>query len=205
MFYKRDFGQNSVFLHNMKKEQVLHDVAFSNWAIEFVVLARQYCAKLDPSVEHEQEESSEVSEVSLSNWLYEFLGLLFYKASRIPNLQHFQGFETLGSSLPEMDYQRVLTYSETMLGEDGIIAFQLSEEEGRLYQGEPHLSEILADLYQELYELLIHYRDGEPERMVLALARCQYYFLTEWGTKLLLALRWLQMLRAEQYLEAEDV
>lgn len=188
----------------MKKEQVLHDVAFSNWAIEFVVLARQYCAKLDPSVEHEQEESSEVSEVSLSNWLYEFLGLLFYKASRIPNLQHFQGFETLGSSLPEMGYQRVLTYSETMLGEDGIIAFQLSEEEGRLYQGEPHLSEILADLYQELYELLIHYRDGEPERMVLALARCQYYFLTEWGTKLLLALRWLQILRAEQYLEAED-
>ena len=188
----------------MKKEQVLHDVAFSNWAIEFVVLARQYCAKLDPSVEHEQEESSEVSEVSLSNWLYEFLGLLFYKASRIPNLQHFQGFETLGSSLPEMDYQRVLTYSETMLEEDGIIAFQLSEEEGRLYQGEPHLSEILADLYQELYELLIHYRDGEPERMVLALARCQYYFLTEWGTKLLLALRWLQILRAEQYLEAED-
>lgn len=187
------------------KEQVLHDIAFSNWAIEFVVLARQYCAKLDPPAEREQEAGSEVEEVTLPNWLYEFLGLLFYKTSRIPNLQHFQGFETLGSSLSEIDYQRVLTYSEAMLGDDGVIAFQLSEEEGRLYQGEPHLSEILADLYQELYELLIHYRDGELERMVLALARCQYYFLTEWGTKLLLALRWLQMLRAEQYLEVEDV
>ena len=188
----------------MKKEQRLHDIAFSAWALEFVVLARQYCAKLDNSEPEKEEGSDNDTAVALSDWLYEFLGLLFYKASRLPNLQSFQGFEVLGNSLTELDYQRIRTYSEEMLADDDAIALQLSEEEARLYQGTPHLSEIVADLYQELCELLIHYRDGDPERMVLSLTRCQYYFLTEWGTKLLLALRWLQMLRAETYLDEED-
>ena len=40
--------------------------------------------------------------------------------------------------------------------------------------------------------------------MVMALARCQYYFLTEWGTKLLLGLRWLQILHAERLLAEDD-
>ena len=197
-------NKNSVFLREMKKEQKIHDIVFSTWALELVVLARQYCAKCDNSTENEQEEGAQVAEVELVDWLYEFLGLLFYKASRLPNLQKFEGFDALGNSLSELDYQRVRTCTAEVLDNADIIALQLSEEEERLYQGDPHLSEIVADLYQELYELLIHYRDGELERMLHALARCQYYFLTEWGTKLLLALRWLQVLQAEKYLDNED-
>jgi len=188
----------------MNKEQRLHDIAFSTWALEFVVLAQQYCAKLNNSQTDESKNDSD-TEVVFTDWLYEFLGLLFYKASRLPNLQAMQGFEMLGNSLTELDYQRVRNYAADLIDNADPIALQLSEEEGRLYQGEPHLSEIVADLYQELGELLLHYRDGETERMVIALARCQYYFLTEWGTKLLLALRWLQILRAETYLDEEDV
>ena len=188
----------------MKKEEQLHDIAFSAWALEFVVLARQYCSKLDPIQTGEANEGDNGDLALFSDWLYEFLGLLFYKASRLPNLQQFQGYEELGTSLSELEYHRIRTYAESVLEDNDTITLQLSEDEARLYQGEPHLSEIAADLYQELFELLVHYRDGIAERMVLALARCQYYFLTEWGEKLLLSLRWLQLLRAENYLDEED-
>ncbi len=189
----------------MNSKQKWRNIAYSAWAVEIVVLARQYCAKLTGSLaEESEEENTQGREVSLGDWLYPFLGLLFYKMSRCPNLQQLVAFDELGGSLSELDYQQVRTGVEELLGLDDVIAFELSEEEGRIYQGEPHLSEIAADLYQELYELLIHYNDGEEERMVMALARCQYYFLTEWGTKLLLGLRWLQILHAERLLAEDD-
>lgn len=188
----------------MNNRQKWHNIAYSSWAVELVVLARQYCAKLTGTLTEEGEETAAGGEVAIQDWLYPFLGLLFYKMSRCPNLQQSIEFDELGGSLSEFDYQQVRTGVEELLGVDDVIAFELSEEEARIYQGAPHLSEIAADLYQELYELLIHYNDGEEERMVMALARCQYYFLMEWGTKLLLGLRWLQILHAESFLVEDE-
>ena len=61
-----------------------------------------------------------------------------------------------------------------------------------------------ADVYQELYDFLVHYRDGEPARMERALRQCHHYFLLSWGDKLLIAQRWLHCLRREWLGEAYE-
>ena len=47
----------------MNKEQRLHDIAFSTWALEFVVLAQQYCAKLNNSQTDESKNDSDTEVV----------------------------------------------------------------------------------------------------------------------------------------------
>ncbi len=188
----------------MNHKQKWHAIAYSSWAVELVVLAREYCAKWSGESARSDSEKETAAEVMPQDWLYAFLGLLFYKMSRVPNLQHTVAFDELGDSLSELEYEHIRQVAADALESIDTIAFELSEEEGQIYQGEPRLSEIVADLYQELYELLVHYNDGEEHRMTMALARCQYYFLLEWGTKLLLGLRWLQTLRAERLLRDEE-
>ena len=186
----------------MKTRKNLHEIAFASWAIEWVVLAKEYCKMLEDSV---NEKENTRAKPELKKWLFDFLGLLFYKTARLPNLQAVVDYNMLDTRLDEQQYQYICKRVEEELGASDPIAFRLDEIEAELYQGEPHLSEIVADIYQELYELLIQYQDGEEERMAMALARCQYYFLTEWGSKLLLALRWLQSLHCDEYLPDEDV
>lgn len=184
----------------MKAEAKWHDIAYSSWAVEFVILAREYCTKWDEEIIPAPNPL-----VSFRDWLFEFLGLLYYKATRLPKLLHVPDFESLGTSLSEMQYHRISTHAAECIGEaENELELALTDDEARLFQGTPLLSEIVADLYQELYELLVHFRDGELERMVQALARCQYNFLTEWGAKVLLSLRWLHMLRAEHFLAEND-
>ena len=111
----------------MNSKQKWHNISYSAWAVEIVVLARQYCAKLTGSLaEESEEENTQGREVSLGDWLYPFLGLLFYKMSRCPNLQQLVAFDELGGSLSELDYQQVRTGVEELIGLEDEIALELS-------------------------------------------------------------------------------
>jgi len=68
-----------------------------------------------------------------------------------------------------------------------------------MYVPNPALSEVLADIYQYLYDFLALYRGGDEERMWQALGYVQATFLSRWGGELLIALRWLRVLLAEEF------
>ena len=74
-----------------------------------------------------------------------------------------------------------------------------SERDVELVGPNPALSEVLADIYQYLYDFLALYRGGDEERMWQALGYVQATFLSRWGGELLIALRWLRVLLAEEF------
>ena len=171
-------------------------MAYEPWAVELAVLAREYCGQLAGAEEHEPG--------TLIRWLYAFWPLLYYKATRVPQLSLEELDEDLPPTLTELEYEQLRGTLASQFGDDDAIDLALSPEEHQVVGPEPTLSEVATDVYQELYDFLVHYRDGEPARMERALRQCHHYFLLSWGDKLLIAQRWLHCLRREWLGEANE-
>lgn len=170
--------------------------AFSTWALELLLLAREYCAYLQQETTH--------SPTHLLKWLYEFWALLFYKATRMPTTSNPDEHEGLPVMLTELEYETLRQHIEQCLGPDDAMGMPIHPDERALFDGTPTLSEIATDLYQLFYELLCHYRDGVDERMLAALNDFHYYFYEYRGAKLLLGLRELHWRYLQSYLNPDD-
>lgn len=171
-------------MNGVEGQEVSGGVLYAPATLEVIVLAREYCARLT--------DRDVVSGVVILEWLYSFWPLLFYKVTRMPRVLLEESHVHLGTGLTEGEYESLRLHLAELFASHDVVGLLLSEDDFELVGPEPTLSELAADIYQVLYDLLFHYRDGAEERMVSALSDFQFYFYESWGDKLLLALRELQ-------------
>lgn len=165
---------------------------YAQWAIEFTVVAREFCEHLANPAEQTCGQ--------LTEWLHAILPLLYYKAARIPTRPEAEE-EYVPQVLTEPEYEMFRLRLAELLGHNDEFAGTglCSECDVELVGPNPALSEVLADIYQYLYDFLALYRGGDEERMWQALGYVQATFLSRWGGELLIALRWLRVLLAEEF------
>lgn len=172
------------------------DTVYASWALEFVVIAREFCERVEKySQPAEQEDTlnQEDGDRAYAEWLYSVLPLIFYKLTRFPKFPNLNDALEPPVVLSEMEYESLRMQTASALGEFERIDLPLSIAQTERFGPHPSLGEIVADVYQELLTLLVNYQDGIEERMLDALVGLRLGFAQRWGEEILLALRWLHL------------
>ncbi len=163
----------------MKKEQ---KIIYSEVVIEFIKSAVGTCGILEQVSQMEKEDFVDKMTKSLS-----LLYLKFLIIKDIP-LDIVDGFNE--RFVTENDYLFIKNNIENLLGEDDLFLEVFHPD--MPYSDTPiavTISENLADIYQELKEMIENYRLEQEEIMELALYDCIEAFSEHWGQKLLNVLR----------------
>ena len=153
---------------------------YSQPVLDFITVSTEFCKYLEQSEGRELDDFLHV--------MRGMLPMLYLKASMLGNVPEQAGW--LEKKLTEADYDYVR----------GCVARILVEKDDFLdvfvedfkYSEHPVLctiSENLADIYQQLRELVEAFREGYEETMQLALYEAMDEFYLQWGQKLLNSLR----------------
>ena len=165
--------------------------------IDFLTVSVQVCGYLEKIAEEDKRDSVEK--------LTCLLPMLYLKARLLDKPeQELDGYvETFCS---EGQYDEVRSAVAALLGSDDTY-LEMPVEEG-LYGDLPEtrfISEQLADIYQELFDLAANYRTQETAVMNNAILACLEAFELHWGQKLLSVLRALDVLRNDpEFSNSED-
>jgi hypothetical protein len=162
-------------------EEGLNSLVYSKNVIEMITVANEFCSFLERS---EEMESSDF----LSR-LQKLLPLLYLKASLLPEFE-IEADDELEKFVTELDYnliqQKVLRH--TGAGDDYqevfISGMQFSETALTA-----SIAENVADIYQDMKDLVLSFRMLNEEVMEKALSESQYNFAHLWGQKLVNSLR----------------
>jgi len=163
------------------REEELNSIAYSKNVIELITVANEFCSFLERSDEFE-------SPVYLSR-LQKILPLLYLKASLLPEFE-FEPEDDLEKFVTEIDYnliqEKVLRH--TGGGDDYqevfIAGMQFSESALTA-----NISENIADIYQEMKDLVMSFRTMNDEVMEQAIWECRNNFSHLWGQILVNCLR----------------
>lgn len=167
-------------------EEELNSIAYSKNVIEFITVANEFCSFL------ERAESFESSDF-LSR-LQKILPLLYLKASMLPEFE-FEAEDDLEKFVTEIDYsmiqEKVLVH--TGAGDDfqEVFVSGMQFSESALTAS---ISENVADIYQEMKDLVMSYRMLNDEVMEQAIWECKNNFSLLWGQTLVNCLRALHNL-----------
>ena len=165
--------------------------------IDFLTVSVQVCRFLEKIAEEDKRES--VDKLTC------LLPMLYLKTRMLDKPeQELDGYvETFCS---EGQYDEVRSAVAALLGSDDTY-LEMPVEEG-LYGDLPEtrfISEQLADIYQELFDLAANYRTQETAVMNDAILACLEAFELHWGQKLLSVLRALDVLRNDpEFSNSED-
>jgi len=162
-------------------DEGLNSLVYSKNVIEMITVANEFCSFLERS---EDMESSDF----LSR-LQKLLPLLYLKASLLPEFD-IEADDELEKFVTELDYnliqQKVLRL--TGAGDDYqevfISGMQFSESALTA-----SIAENVADIYQDMKDLVLSFRMLNEEVMEQALSESQYNFAHFWGQKLVNSLR----------------
>jgi hypothetical protein len=162
-------------------EEGLNSLVYSKNVIELITVANEFCSFLERS---EEMESSDF----LSR-LQKLLPLLYLKASLLPEFE-IEADDELEKFVTELDYnliqQKVLRH--TGAGDDYqevfISGMQFSESALTA-----SIAENVADIYQDMKDLVMSFRTLDEEVMEQALSESQRNFSNLWGQKLVNCLR----------------
>ena len=178
------------------REEGLNSIAYSKNVIEFITVANEFCSFLERSEELE-------TSIFLGR-LQKILPLLYLKASMLPEFE-FEAEEDLEKFVTEIDYnliqQKVLQH--TGAGDDYqevfVAGMQFSESALTA-----NISENVADVYQEMKDLVMSFRMLNEEVMEQAVWECRNNFTTLWGQTLVNSLRAVHNLIYAENNEEED-
>lgn len=169
------------------EEDVFDSVIYSKNAIEFVTVANQFCLLL--------ESCNTLSRHDFTDKAVKMLPLLYLKGALLDPVELMME-EPLEQVVSEDDYLSVQGMVAGLLGQhdDYLEVFhpdiQFSDTPIRV-----KLSENMADIYQDLKNLIALYQMGSNEIMNDALAACIDNFRNYWGQQAVNALRALHNLR----------
>ncbi len=156
-------------------------IVYSKNVLEFVTVAREYCAFAENS---EQYTKSDFIQVAIK-----LLPLLYLKASMLPNTEKVLD-EPMDAAVDEFMYTGIKDGIATKLtAHDAYLEvfhedFQRSETPVVAY-----ISEDFADMYQDIRNFTASYRVGVEEIMNDAVSDLSEQFRLIWGQKLLNALK----------------
>ncbi len=156
------------------------DFLYSQPVLDFVTVSTEYCKYL--------EQCGGTDTASFTKVMRGLLPMVYLKATLLGNVPEHDGWNE--HKLTEDDYNFVRRTVASVLGDKDdfldvfVEDFKFSER--------PVLctvSENLADVYQQLRELVETFRGGYEESMHVALSETLDEFNLQWGQKLLNALR----------------
>lgn len=162
----------------MKKE---NQAIFDRNVIEFVTVASEFCNYL--------EQAEGCKRTTLVDTLLKIMPLLYLKASMLPPCETI-GDEQLENHVTEYTYEILRINLAGVLAEkDDYLDVFVSDMK---YSDRPiaqHISENLADIYQDIKDFVFVFRQGLNETMNDALVVCRENFAFHWGQKLVNTLR----------------
>lgn len=163
------------------KEEELNSIAYSKNVIELITVANEFCSFLERSEDFE-------SDVFLSR-LQKILPLLYLKASLLPGFE-FEPEDDLEKFVTEVDYNQIQenVRMHTGGGDDyqEVFLSGMQFSESALTAS---ISENIADIYQEMKDLIMSFRTMNDEVMEQAIWECRNNFSTLWGQTLVNCLR----------------
>ncbi|PIX34005.1 MAG: DUF5063 domain-containing protein [Bacteroidetes bacterium CG_4_8_14_3_um_filter_31_14] len=152
---------------------------FSRNVVEFVTVAVEYCNFI--------ENSQEISAFDFSKTINKILPLTYLKASMLPNIDIDE--ECSSEDFVNEDiYNYVQNLISVKFGENDL---DCDVPETTSQNGENTtaiISEILADIYQDLKNFTMNYRTNNELVMIESLYNCKLNFEQYWGERLLSAL-----------------
>lgn len=163
------------------REDGLNSLVYSKNVIEFITVANEFCSFL--------ERAEELESADFMSRLQKLLPFLYIKASLIPEFD-FEAKDDLERYVSEIDYNIIQQHvaAHTGAGDDYQEVFLpgMQFSESALTAS---ISENVADIYQDIKELVMSFRTLSEEVMAQALFECRQNFTQLWGQKLVNCLR----------------
>ena len=151
---------------------------YSRNVIEFVTVAVEYCNFI--------EKCNNVSAKELSSAMLRMLPLLYLKATMIPEIESDEENQNEDFVTEEI-YVYILELVSQKLGVNDLDCTVPETASQSDEMTTAPVSEILADIYQDLKNFIMGYRTGEVTIMNEAIFVCKLNFEQFWGTRLLAA------------------
>lgn len=164
----------------------MNEQVYSKNIVEFVTVGVEYCALVERAAETDRKE--------FVLKLVRILPLLYIKATLLPEESN-DAIDELENYVTEEQYEYLRETMAKLLGE-GDNYLEVFEAD-MAYSDTPlaaSVSENLADIYQDIRDLLEIYRLGNEELSPIAIARCRENFVTYWGQRLVNVMRPLHAL-----------
>jgi len=163
-------------------KQTSEHPVYSKNVIEFVTVAAEYCSFLENS--NQQDTKSFLEKMT------KIIPLLYLKTSLLPVFDAMLEDETIQQFVTEDEYEFVRGQITSTVGQydEYLEVFHPDMQ----YSDSPVLatiSEDLADVYQDLKDMIANFQSADFQIMNDALANCVGNFRNFWGQKLLNALR----------------
>lgn len=163
------------------KEDGIHRLVYSKNVIELITVANEFCSFL--------ERSDEMESVDFMGRLQKILPLLYIKAALLPEID-FEPEEDLIKYVTEVEYnliqQKVLQHTGANDDYREIFVPGAPESDEAFTSS---ISENVADIYQDMKDLIMSFRTMDEEIMSQAIRECQLNFTQFWGQKLVNGLR----------------
>lgn len=162
-------------------EEGLNSLVYSKNVIELITVANEFCSFL--------ERSEEMESADFLSRLQKMLPLLYLKASLLPKFE-LEADDELEKYVTEVDYNLILQkiLLHTGAGDDYQEVFipGIQFSESALTSS---IAENVADIYQDMKDLVMSFRTMNDEVMEQALWESQNNFSQIWGQKLVNCLR----------------
>ena len=163
------------------REEELNSIAYSKNVIEFITVANEFCSFL--------ERSESLETPNFLGRLQKILPLLYLKASLLPEFE-FEAEDGLEKFVSEMDYnqiqQKILRHTGANDDYQEVFLSGMQFSESALTAS---ISENVADIYQEMKDLVMSFRMLNDEVMEQAVWECKNNFSQLWGQALVNCLR----------------
>jgi hypothetical protein len=162
-------------------EEGLNSLVYSKNVIELITVANEFCSFL--------ERAEDMESTDFLSRLQKMLPLLYLKASLLPKFE-FEPDDELEKYVTEVEYnliqQKILAH--TGAGDDYQEVFiqGMQFSESALTSS---IAENVADIYQDMKDLIMSFRTMNDEVMEQALWESQNNFAQIWGQKLVNCLR----------------
>lgn len=170
-----------------------NEIIYSSTVIDFVTVGVEFCSLLENE-----------KPMNRNEWIdtaLKILPLLYVKASLLPATVEMND-EPPHTFVKEEDYNRIVYNVSSIMGEEDVYLDVYKEE--MKYSDRPissFISEDIADIYQDIRNLISVYQFELEDQMNDALLICSKNFKTYWGQKLVNVIR---PLHALLYKENDD-
>lgn len=164
-----------------------YNVVYQREAIEFVTVAKEFVSFL--------ENARDFSKDDFVDRAVKILPLLYLKGTLLPEIEDYdESFSEKFVDEAAWSYIQQVT-SSRLEEDDDYIQLQDAGMMSSMDSMSVGLSEIFADLYQEMADLVGAYRIANDDVMLVALACCRNNFSDYWGVRLLSLLKALHEIK----------
>ena len=162
-------------------DEGLNSLVYSKNVIELITVANEFCSFL--------ERADEMESADFLSRLQKILPLLYLKASLLPKFE-FEADDNLEKYVTEVEYnliqQKILAHTGAVDDYQEVFIPGMQFSESALTSS---IAENVADVYQDMKDLIMSFRTMNDEVMEQALWESQNNFAQVWGQKLVNCLR----------------